>query len=171
MTEQNTKAPQKIEDDRALYRAMFRWTFFDPANLISICGVGLSAILVVLAFRARRTNDLYMPIGFYLCVFAVLRGYFFAYYHSRRFWRGLVWLILTGSLLASGFLWEDRAGAYNLLLADGVHALKASPWLHIAAILHAVVAAVVTVHLLLPRRWLIRKREVETGQAPMKVEE
>ncbi len=150
---------------------MFRWTFLDPANLLSICGLGLSAILVVLAFRARGALDFYMPVGLYLCIFALLRGYFFAYYHCGRFLRCLTWLILTGGLLASGLLWEDRAGAYPLLLADGVHAVKSSPWLHIAAILHAVVAALLTVHLLLPRSWFIRKREVQTGQAPMEIKE
>lgn len=164
-------APQNQVDEKALYRAMFRWTFFDPANLLSIGCLATAAVLTVLTFRSRAVGGAYMSMGFYLCIFAFLRGYFFAYYHCRRFWRGLVWLILSVSLIASGILWEDRAGAFELLTRAGVQKVKPASSMHVAAILHAVVAGVLTVHLWLPRRWLIRQREEQTGEAPMQVEE
>jgi hypothetical protein len=137
-------------------QGLFGWTFFDPANLVSVVLLLTSAVLVVLAMRAREAPDWGMAVGLYTCIFLFLRGYFFNYYHGRAFGRITVVLILLLALVASAALWEDAAPAHQALRAEGVRAVPRAEGFHIAALLHLVVAVALFIHVCLPRRWVIR---------------
>jgi len=132
------------------------WTFFDPANLVCVTCLSVAALLVVLAMRARAAPDWYMPLGFYLCVAVFLRGYFFNYYHGSRFGRVTVMVILLVSLLVSGAIWYERAAPHEVIYVREIIQVERSRTLHLAALLHLLSAIALFVHLILPRRWLIR---------------
>jgi hypothetical protein len=134
----------------------FGWTFFDPANLVVLPLLGVSATLVVLAFRARGAPDTPMVIGLYLCLAAFLRGYFFKYYHGRAFGRVVVLLILIVGLLVSAAFWYDDARVHEELRASGPVMQHDAPNLRLAALLHVVAAVTILLHYVLPRRWLVR---------------
>lgn len=135
---------------------LFGWTFFDPANLLAVTLLTASAVLAVVSMRGRGAPDWYMPLGLYLCLAVFMRGYFFAYYHGRAIGRVTVLLVLLFGLLASAALWADRAEPHDVLRADGVAALPPAAGFHVAALLHVVIAATLLLHLLVPRRWMIR---------------
>ena len=44
-------------------RGFFGWTFFDPANLVTIVFMSSAALLAVLSMRARGAADWYMTLG------------------------------------------------------------------------------------------------------------
>ncbi len=137
-------------------QSLIGWTFFDPANLICLLLLISAASLVVLAMRTRGAPDWQMPLGLYLSLLIFLRGYIFSYYYGRTLSRILVYTILIFGLLSSAVLWEDRASAYELLRASGPVQVRAAPGFHIAALLHALCTLLLSLHLLMPRRWLIR---------------
>lgn len=144
---------------------IFGWTFFDPANLVAVTLLSISAVLVVLAMRGRGAPDWYMPLGLYFCLAVFLRGYFFTYYHGRSVGRITVLLVLLMGLGVSGVLWEDRAAAHRVLRVTGVVELSRAEGFHVAALLHAVCAITLFVHAVLPRRWLIRATDELADQA------
>lgn len=135
---------------------LFGWTFFDPANLVCVSLMVISAYLSVTSMRARGAPDWFMPIGLYVCLAALMRGYFFNYYNGKLLSRVLVWLVLILGLLATAFLWEDRSLPHDTLRRTGRIALTASPRFHTAALLHVIAAVTLTIHYLLPRRFLIK---------------
>lgn len=137
-------------------QGLFGWTFFDPANLVSVGLLLTSAILVVGAMRSREAPDWGMALGLYACIFLFLRGYFFNYYHGRAFGRITVILVLLFALLASAALWEDAAPAHQALRAEGVREVPRAEGFHVAALLHLVTAVTLFIHVCLPRRWVIR---------------
>jgi len=132
------------------------WTFFDPANLVCVTCLSVAAVLVVLAMRARAAPDWYMPLGFYLCLAAFLRGYFFNYYHGSRLGRVTVMVILLVSLLISGAIWYDRADPHEVIYVREIITVERSRAMHLASLLHVLSAIALFIHLVLPRRWLIR---------------
>ncbi len=123
----------------------------------------VSAALVVFSLRARGADDWYMPIGLYLCVALLLRGYFFKYYHGGRTGRFIVTAVLLLSLVASALLWEDKATAYRLHHAGKAMAVDGIPAFHFAALLHGVMVATLFIHSVLPRRWLQRATDDVPG--------
>jgi len=135
---------------------LFGWTFFDPANLVSVALILTSAVLVVVSMRTRGAPDWHMAIGLYLCLLAFLRGYMFKYYHGRMYSRVAVLLVLVSGLAASALLWHDRAAPYELFRAGKLTELPEAPAFHVAALLHVVTAATLVIHFALPRRWLVR---------------
>ena len=137
-------------------RGILGWAFFDPANLVCVTCLSVSAVLVVLALRSRGAPDWYMPLGFYVCLAVFLRGYFFSYYHGSRFGRVTVMVILLLTLLASGAFWYERAAAHEVIYHQDVVSVEHSRALVFAALLHVLSAIALFVHLVLPRRWLIR---------------
>lgn len=136
-------------------QGLFGWTFFDPANLLVVPLLLVSAVLVVLAMRARGAPDWGMPIGLYACIALFMRGYFFNYYHGRAVGRFIVLLVLDGALVASSALWADRAAAMKVLRPQGVVEVAPAHGFEIAAVLHLVIAATLLIHFLVPRRWMI----------------
>ncbi len=132
------------------------WTFFDPANLVCLTLLSAAAVLVVVSMQGRGAPDWVMPLGLYLCLATLLRGYIFNYYNGRALGRVTVLLVLLGGLLASAALWQDRAGAYRVLRASGVVEVPEARGFHVAALLHLASAATLTLHFLMPRRWLVR---------------
>ena len=149
------RARRRILGPRGI-QGLFGWTFFDPANLVSVVVLLTSAVLVVLALRAREAPDWGMALGLYACIFLFLRGYFFNYYHGRTFGRIAVVLILLLALVASAALWEDAAPAHRALRAEGVRDVPRAEGFHVAALLHLVAAITLFIHVCLPRRWVIR---------------
>lgn len=137
-------------------QGLFGWTFFDPANLVVVPLLVVSAVLVVLAMRGRGAPDWGMPIGLYVCMALFMRGYFFNYYHGRALGRFIVLLVLEGALLASSVLWSDRAPAFKTLRPQGVVEVAPAQGFEIAAVLHLVIGATLLIHFLVPRRWMIR---------------
>lgn len=137
-------------------KGLFGWTFFDPANLVSLTLLVISAVLVINAKQSRGAPDWGMALGLYVCIGLFLRGYFFNYYHGRAFGRITVVLILLLTLLASAALWEDAAPAHRALRMEGVRDVPRAEGFHIAALLHLVVTATLFIHVCLPRRWIIR---------------
>lgn len=135
---------------------LFGWTFFDPANLVCVTLLTVSAALVVIAMRGRGAPDWQMPLGLYLCLAVFLRGYFFSYYHGRSLGRVVVLVVLLLGLGISATLWEDRAGAYEMLRRGEVVRVPPAEGFHVAALLHLASAITLFVHALMPRRWLIR---------------
>ncbi len=139
---------------------LFGWTFFDPANLVCVPLLGIAATLVVLSMRARGAPDWQMPLGLYLCLAVFLRGYFFSYYHGRSLGRVVVLLVLLLGLGISAALWEDRAGAFEVLRDGAVVQVPPAEGMHVAALLHLASAITLFVHAVLPRRWLVRVTDV-----------
>ncbi|MFN3200521.1 MAG: hypothetical protein ACE366_19135 [Bradymonadia bacterium] len=131
------------------------WTFFDPANLVCVTLLLISAILVVLAMRSRQSPDVLMGVLLYLFLAAFLRGYFFVYYHGRRLMLTVCLLVLTGGLLLSGLLWMDRAPSYQII-RETIITLPEAPGYLTAAVLHLASAITLAIHFLLPKRWLMR---------------
>ncbi len=147
-------------------KGLFGWTFFDPANLVCVGLLIASAALTTVALQMRDASDWYMPLALYACIAALLRGYFFEYYHGHRFARALVLTLLTFGLLASALLWEDRARPFGIRrFDDQVAVVAASPEFHTAAILHVLMTLVLVVHALLPRRWMVRATDEVADRA------
>jgi len=135
---------------------LFGWTFFDPANLVCVTLLTISAVLVVIAMRGRGAPDWQMPLGLYLCLAVFLRGYFFNYYHGRSLGRVVVLVVLLLGLGLSAALWDDRAEAHEVLRRGDVLQVARAEGFHVAALLHLASAITLFVHALMPRRWLIR---------------
>ncbi len=146
-------------------KGLVGWTFFDPANLICTGMLAASALLVVVSMRGRGAPDWAMPLGLYLCLAVFLRGYIFGYYHGRALGRVVVLVVLLFGLLASAALWEDRAGTHRALRASGMVEVPEAKGFHVAALLHLVCAATLLIHILLPRRWLVRATDELVEQA------
>ena len=154
-------------------RGFFGWTFFDPANLVTIVFMSSAALLAVLSMRARGAADWYMPLGLYVSLAAFLRGYFFAYYHGNALSRVTTLLIFLLGTLLSGALWEERAPAREVLRASGIFNVSEAPGFHFAAILHLAAASTILIHFILPRHWLIQMTDqvVETAGLERSLEE
>ena len=118
-----------------------------------------SAGLSVYAMHDREALDWFMPLGFYLCLAAFLRGYFFQYYHGGRWARALVLAVLIAVLLLSALLWEDRSQSYRLRAGDHFVRVEGELPFHWAALFHGLMACTLFIHTLLPRRWLVRATE------------
>ena len=145
-------------------RGLFGWTFFDPANLVTIIFMGVAAILAITSMRERGAADWYMPIGLYVALAAFLRGYFFSYYHGSSISRVTTLLVFILGTLATAALWEERVSAREVLRAGGVFTVVEAPGFHFAALLHVAASSAVFIHFLLPRHWLIQMTDqvVET---------
>ncbi len=137
-------------------KGFFGWTFFDPVNLVCVAFLGISAVLVVISMRDRLAGDWYMPIGLYLCLATLLRGYIFNYYHGRPVARFLNLLILVFGILAAAILWGERATEHEVLREGGIFHVAPADGFHVAALLHLSAAVALAVHFLLPRHWLIK---------------
>jgi hypothetical protein len=158
-----TEAPapehDHAHDDRQRdeqFKVLFGWTFFDPANLISLLALTAAAVLVVTAMQGRGARDWYMAIGLYLCFLIGLRGYIFSYYHGRVVGRAVVLGLLEFGLLGAGLLWEDRARSFELIRGSEVVTVPRAEGFHVAAVLHVVVAATLGLHAFIPRTWVIK---------------
>ena len=145
-------------------RGLFGWTFFDPANLVTITFMGTAALLAILSMRERGAADWYMPFGLYVALAAFLRGYFFSYYHGSSISRVTTLLVFILGTLATAALWEERVSAREVLRAGGVFTVSEAPGFHFAALLHIAASSAVFIHFLLPRHWLIKMTDqvVET---------
>lgn len=132
------------------------WSFFDPANLISLMGLTAAAFLCVEAMRERGAPDWYMPIGLYVCLATLVRGTMFACYRGRRVAHAAILLVLVGGLMASAALWEDRSASFQVLKETAPVRLPPAPGFHTAALLHVLVSVTLVLHLFIPRRWLLR---------------
>ena len=135
---------------------LFGWTFFDPANLVCVTLLSIAAVLVILAMRGRGAPDWHMPLGLYACLAVFLRGYFFNYYNGGSTGRVAALLVLLLGLGASGALWEDRAGAFEMVRDGVVIRLPEASGFHVAALLHMAAAITLFTHAVLPRRWLVQ---------------
>ncbi|MCB9526010.1 MAG: hypothetical protein H6702_21925 [Myxococcales bacterium] len=138
------------------FQGIIGWTFFDPANLVAVGLSGVSVGLVVHAMRGRGADDWPMAVLLYLAMAGVLRAYFFAYYHGGALGRLTTLLMNLVGFVGTAALWGDRAAGHAELRADGLVTLADAPGFRWAAILHMVVAFTLCIHLILPRRWVIR---------------
>lgn len=152
-------------------RGMLGWTFFDPANLVSVCLLSISSVLVIVSMQNRGATDWYMALGLYVCIAAFLRGYIFNYYSGRPVSRVVVLLILLVGILGSAALWEERAAPHEVLRAGGVYHVPAAEGFHIAALLHATSAVALLVHYFLPRKWLVRMTDEMVDRSGMSPDE
>ena len=131
-------------------------TFFDPGNLLCILFLSISALLSIselssVVFGAAGVASLY-----YLCLAAFLRNYFFHYYRNRRILLVIFWAVATGFILVGAWYWNDCSQGFNYALDGGIATKSHSDLFAWAAILHVMSAATLTIHFLVPRRWLIR---------------
>ena len=131
-------------------------TFFDPGNLLCVLFLSLSAFLSIselssVVFGAAAVAGLY-----YLCLAAFLRNYFFHYYRNRRILLVMFWLVATGFILVGAWYWDDCAQGFNYALHSRIATKSQSQLFAWAAILHVMTAATLTIHFLVPRRWLSR---------------
>lgn len=138
------------------FEGLFGWTFFDPANLVCVTLLAVATVLVVVSMRGRQAPDWSMALGLYACLAVFLRGYFFQYYHGASLGRVTTVLALLFGLVASAALWEDRSAAHMLLRAEGEVEVPSAVGFHVAALLHLAAAITLFIHLILPRRWLLR---------------
>lgn len=154
-------APAPAPAARARGRAQRRWrligwTFFDPANLLSLTFLVAAALLSLRSFQRHSPEDLPIAGVLYLCQLGLLRGYFFSYYHGGLIGR-LALLFANGiTQLGSAALWLDRSEAWMHLQTEGAQLVEAQPALRWAAYLQLAMGATLLIHLLLPRRWLMR---------------
>ncbi|MEE2789896.1 MAG: hypothetical protein VX589_21320 [Myxococcota bacterium] len=137
-------------------KGLFGWTFFDPANIVCITCLIASGALVMTSVQTRGSLDWRMALGFYVCLAAFLRGYFFTYYHGRILSRCGVTTILLAALLSSAYLWEERSKPFEYLATNGIVQIEEDRGFHIAALLHCTSALTLFIHFVLPRRWMIK---------------
>lgn len=160
--------PQPTEDEPVILRprggrGILGWTFFDPANLVSVALLGTSLVLVVLAMRARQSPDVLMALLLYLFLAAFMRAYFFVYYHGRRFTLLVYMVILFAGLGVSGILWLDRAPAHEVI-RETIVTVPEAPGYITAAICHLAIVVTIFIHFVLPKRWLMRATDEVASQ-------
>ena len=143
---------------------LFSWSFFDPANLVSVGALTTAAWFAISSMRDRGAPDWYMPIGLYLCLAVFLRSYIFWFYHGRRLNQAPVLLVLVAGLAASAWLWEDRTAPFRTLRDAQRVMLPEAPGFHVAALLHLLVIVTLFFHFIVPRRWLARTGD-DTAEA------
>ena len=152
--------------DAKTFKAALGWTFFDPANLL--CILLLTGAGVLSFTEMQMVGQSLMVVFYYICMAAFLRGYFYFYYYGGRFGRVVVYLLLFVSILMGAAFWEDASLGFHYL-GDGAKKLKQpSQALHWSALLHCMAAICLTVHLLIPRRWLIRMTDDIVERVPEK---
>ena len=138
------------------FKAALGWTFFDPANLLCILLLTGAAVLCFTEMQMAGQRAAWTVILYYACLAGFLRGYFFFYYYGGRFARVLVYLLLLMSIAVGAAYWEDASQGFHYFNGNMKAFKSASDALHWAALLHVMSGICLTVHLLIPRRWLIR---------------
>ena len=131
-------------------------TFFDPGNLLSILFLSISALLSISELSSVVLGAAGVAGLYYLCLAAFLRNYFFHYYRNRRILLVIFWAVATGFILVGAWYWDDCAQGFNYARDNGIATKSQSDLFTWAAILHVMTAATLTIHFLVPRRWLSR---------------
>ena len=129
-------------------------TFFDPGNLLSILFLSISALLsiselssVVLGaagLQARTCVWLLSPETISFTTIAI-----------GRILLVIFWAVATGFILVGAWYWDDCA---QDSITRGIMGLrqKSKRSFYVGGILHVMTAATLTIHFLVPRRWLSR---------------
>ena len=146
----------ELAQETQTFKAALGWTFFDPANLLCILLLTSAAVLSFKEMQLTGQRAIGMVLLYYACLTAFLRGYFFYYYYGGRFGRIVVYLLLFCSIIMGAAFWEDASLGFHYLSGITKSYKQPSEPLHWCALLHCMSAICLTVHLLIPRRWLIK---------------
>ena len=138
------------------FKAALGWTFFDPANLLCIILMTGAGLLAFNELASVGSGPVWLVILYYACIAAFLRGYFFYYYYGGPVARMLVYIPLVMGILIGAAYWEDLSSGFQFLHNQQTGAKGESPGLHWSALLNCMSAIAITIHLMIPRRWLIR---------------
>lgn len=158
VNESMSKAQSKPVADvtQTSVKTVLGWTFFDPCNLLSIILLSAAAILAFNEMRQISLSHTWAVILYYGCLTAFLRGYFYYYYHGGKVARVLVYLPLLAGILVGSAYWSDAAKGFAYLSDLSLRMKPASDGLHWAGLLNIMCAIALTVHIIMPRRWLVK---------------
>jgi hypothetical protein len=156
-------APQETESS---VKTLLGWTFFDPGNLLSILLLSSAAILAFNEMRQLSLSHTWSVIFYYGCIAAFLRSYFHYYYHGSRVTRVAVFVPLLLGILAGGAYWSDAAQGFEYLSKMSLRTKAPSLGFYWASLLNVMCAIALTVHLIMPRRWLVRITEDIENRVP-----
>lgn len=150
------------------FKAALGWTFFDPANLLCILLLTSAAVISFKEVQLTGQRSVGIVVVYYACLAGFLRGYFFYYYYGGRFGRVVVYLLLFLSITIGAAYWEDASLGFHYLSGVSKAYKQPSEALHWCALLHCMSAICLTIHLLIPRRWLIKMTDDIAERVPEK---
>ena len=156
------------QPDVQTFKAALGWTFFDPANLLCILLLTSAAVLCFTEMQMVGQRAAWTVLLYYACLAGFLRGYFFYYYYGGQFGRVMVYLGLFTAITVGAAYWEDASIGFHFVDAGQKRFKPASGALHWSALLHVMSGVCLTVHLLIPRRWLIRMTDDIMERVPEK---
>lgn len=147
-------------------KSFLGWTFFDPCNLLCIATLSASTILAFNESQLISLDRTWPVLIYYGCLAAFLRSYFYFYYYGGKLARLVVFALLMLALTVGGLYWNDAAKGFAYL-SDGLLLEKGpSTGFFWAGLLHAMAGVSLTVHIIVPRRWLIRITEDIENRVP-----
>jgi hypothetical protein len=152
---QHSGPPATQRTDQSV-KTLLGWTFFDPGNLLSIILLSSAAILAFIEMRQLSLSHTWSVMIYYACIAVFLRSYFYAYYHGTKITRVMVFTPLLFGILAAGGYWSDAAQGFAYLSEHTLSTKAPSQGFYWASLLHIMCAIAISVHLIMPRRWLVR---------------
>ena len=158
-TNESVSVPQKVVHKQVKeqsVKAVLGWTFFDPCNLLSIILLSSAAILTFNEMQQISLSHTWVVIFYYGCIAAFLRGYFYHYYYGGKIARILVYCPLVLGVLVGSAYWSDAAKGFAYLSDYALRMKADSGGFYWASLLNVMCAISITVHLVMPRRWLVR---------------
>ena len=157
-----------VTDGTQTFKAALGWTFFDPANLLCILLLTGAAVLSFTEMQMVGQRAVWTVLLYYACLAGFLRGYFFYYYYGGRIGRVMVYLGLFTAIAVGAAYWEDTSIGFHFFEGGQKQFKAASDALHWAALLHVMSGVCLTIHLLIPRRWLIKMTDDIMERVPEK---
>ncbi|MGB0646601.1 MAG: hypothetical protein ACPGQS_05455 [Bradymonadia bacterium] len=158
--------PKDAESKAPSVKSFLGWTFFDPCNLLCITALSISTILAFNESQLVGLDRTWAVLIYYGCLAAFLRSYFYFYYYGGKLARIVVFSLLMLTLTVGGLSWNDAAKGFAYL-SDGLLLEKGeSAGFFWASLLHAMAGVSLTVHIIVPRRWLIRITEDIENRVP-----
>ena len=158
-TNESVSLPQKdgnVPVQEQSVKTLLGWTFFDPCNLLSIILLSVAAILAFNEMRQISMSHTWVVIFYYGCIVAFLRGYFYYYYDGGKLARILIYCPLVLGILMGSAYWSDASKGFAYLSDQSLRRTDVSDGFYWAGLLNVMCAIAITVHLVMPRRWLIR---------------
>jgi len=161
----HSEAPAIQRTDQSV-KTLLGWTFFDPCNLLSIILLSSGAILAFNEMRQLSLSHTWSVLLYYGCIAVFLRSYFHAYYHGSRVTRVAIFVPLLFGILAGGAYWSDAALGFAYLSNHVLSNKPPNQGFYWASLLNIMCAISISVHLIMPRRWLVRLTDDIENRVP-----